>query len=191
MDGRGHVGSDCAGGSARIVKRRTASLGATPVCRYRDRTQHWRSHVISTAITNFETLRPNAGPGGDWVDHRCCAMRETHADRGGMFSYVSLESRVPAKHPLRRCRCCVWFAANDCWWTVELLSADQSARDPASAPSSTDGRKRCWNSPAYDHAAGGRGESIPLRARGPDDAEASPRTRRRRLTWRVGGRVIV
>ena len=29
-------------------------------------------------------------------------MRGTDVEQGGMFSYVSLESRVPQKHPLRR-----------------------------------------------------------------------------------------
>ena len=34
----------------------------------------------------------------------CEVMRGRSRDQGGMFSYVSPESRVPASHPLRRVR---------------------------------------------------------------------------------------
>jgi hypothetical protein len=31
-------------------------------------------------------------------------MRETFVDQGKLFSYISLESRVPANYPLRKVR---------------------------------------------------------------------------------------
>jgi transposase len=38
------------------------------------------------------------------VDRRAGAMRGADIEQSGMFSYVSLESRVPPEHPLRRVR---------------------------------------------------------------------------------------
>jgi transposase len=39
----------------------------------------------------------------NWVDRRAGAMRGAEIERG-MFSYVSLENRVPCEHSLRRVR---------------------------------------------------------------------------------------
>src|SRR6202046_278852 len=38
------------------------------------------------------------------VDRWMMGMRGTDADQGGLFSYVSMEQRVPPTHPLRRVR---------------------------------------------------------------------------------------
>jgi transposase len=40
----------------------------------------------------------------NWVDRKAVAMRGADIEQSGMFSYVSLESRVPSGHPLRRVR---------------------------------------------------------------------------------------
>jgi len=41
---------------------------------------------------------------GNEVDRRAVPMRGADIDQSGLFSYVSLERRVPSKHPLRRIR---------------------------------------------------------------------------------------
>jgi hypothetical protein len=38
------------------------------------------------------------------VEHGAMRMRGTDVQQGGLFSYVSLEERVPADHPLRAIR---------------------------------------------------------------------------------------
>jgi hypothetical protein len=38
------------------------------------------------------------------VDRWTSSMRGTDADQGGLFSYVSMEQRIPPTHPLRRIR---------------------------------------------------------------------------------------
>jgi len=40
----------------------------------------------------------------NFVDRRAGAMRGADVEQSGMFSYVSLEARVPPTHPLRRVR---------------------------------------------------------------------------------------
>src|SRR6202162_6194883 len=40
----------------------------------------------------------------NWVERKAAPMRGADIEQGGMFSYVSLESRVPQTHPLRQIR---------------------------------------------------------------------------------------
>jgi Transposase domain (DUF772) len=60
-------------------------------------------------IPGTSSLLKNRGFGWVWMIHfghesEMCSMRGRFRDQGGLFSYISPEARVPAKHPLRRIR---------------------------------------------------------------------------------------
>ena len=52
-------------------------------------------------------------------------MRGAFADQGGLFSYISLEARVPAGHPLRKVRDLVRDVLSDLSRTLGRLYASE------------------------------------------------------------------